>query len=247
MIMHAMKKTALVALAFAAVGAAPATARAQTSGLGPWGWTVYGTGEYDTDKVGLLLGGISLAPTKLGWVPVVGVQGHILRYSISGGTLTQKGVQPYAGLQDNFGTGLFALKGGYQFEGNDAVLVAPASIASGEGFVLTGQLESWGTGKDLGGQALATYNFGSSTFWGRGRIDAPILALNPGALRLGVEAALLNVGGEDPAPSFSTTSVGPVLMWQTGKGVNLGFAAGKRFGDSDATYFRIDVAIFPQK
>ena len=102
-------------------------------------------------------------------------------------------------------------------------------------------MEQWGSGTGVGGQALATYNFGSESFWGRGRVDMPIMQLNPGAVRLGVEAAFLNASKSD----FAVTSVGPVLLWNTGKGVNLGFAAGKRFGDSDATYFRIDLALFP--
>src|SRR3954464_11330634 len=223
------------------------TARAQ---LGSWGWTVYGTGEYDTDKVGLGLAGVSFAPKQLGIVPMLGVQAHVLHYDAgTAGSITNKGVQPYVGLQNNFGTGLVGARVGYQFESNTAVLAAPTSIAAGEGVVVTGQLESWGTGKELGGQALATYNFGSKTIWTRGRVDMPLTQLNPGAVRLGLEAAYLNVGetntGVDVA--FETASVGPVLMWQTGRGVNLGFAAGKRFIDSDAVYFRIDLALFPIK
>jgi hypothetical protein len=247
MTMQGIRKTVIATVALATIAAVPA--KAQMTGWGPWGWTVYGTGEYDTDKVSLLLGGVSFAPKALGWVPLIGVQAHTLRFSPTGGSITQSGVQPYLGIQDNFGTGLAAIHVGYQFEGTKAVLAAPASIATGKGVVLTGQLESWGTGKELGGQALGTYNFGSKTFWGRGRVDMPIMQMNPGAIRLGAEAAFLNVSADPPTTttSFSTTSVGPILMWQTGHGVNLGFAAGKRFGDSKATYFRIDVAIFPQK
>jgi hypothetical protein len=217
--------------------------------MGPWGWTVYGTGEYDTDEVGLVLGGVSFAPKKLGLVPMLGVQGHFLRYDTGVGVVNNKGVQPYVGVQNNFGTGLVGARVGYQFESSSATLVAPASIATGEGIVATGQLESWGTGTELGGQALATFNFGSKTLWTRGRVDMPLVQRNPGAVRLGVEGAYLNIGETETGldVDFETASVGPVLMWQTGRGVNLGFAVGKRFIDSDAVYFRIDLAMFPTK
>jgi hypothetical protein len=237
--------TTVLSLLLATVIFAP-QARAQ---LGPWGYTVYGTAEYDTDEVGLILGGLSLAPKRLGLVPMLGVQGHYLRYDTGLGVVNNKGVQPYVGLQNNFGTGLVGARVGYQFESNNAVLAAPANIALGEGIVATGQLESWGTGKELGGQALATYNFGSSTIWTRGRVDMPLTQLNPGAIRLGLEAAYLNIGEASTGVpiDFETASVGPVLMWQTGRGVNLGFAVGKRFMDSEATYFRVDIALFPTK
>ena len=222
------------------------SARAQ---LRPLGWTVYGTGEYDTDEVGLVLGGVSFAPKKLGLVPMAGVEGYFLRYDTGVGFVNNRGVQPYLGLQNNFGTGLVAARVGYQFESNSAVLVSPAPIAVGEGVVATGQLESWGTGKELGGQALATFNFGSKTLWTRGRVDMPLIQRNPGALRLGLEAAYLNTGESDTGIdiNYETASVGPVLIWQTGHGINLGFAAGRRFIDSDAVYFRIDLAMFPTK
>jgi hypothetical protein len=217
------------------------SARAQ---MGPWSYTVYATGEYDTDETAFALAGLSLAPKRLGIVPVLGVQGHFLRYALPTGDVDSKGVQPFVGLQNNFGTGLLGARVGYQFESNSALLTAPSSIAAGEGVVVTGQLESWGTGTGIGGQALATYNFGSETMWGRGRLDMPLTQLNPGAIRLGVEAAYLNVG---EGVGFESASVGPVLMWQTGRGVNLGFAVGKRLMDSDATYFRVDLALFPTK
>ena len=221
-------------------------AEAQLRGLG---WTVYGTGEYDTDEVGFVLGGVSFAPKKRGLAPLAGVEAHYLRYPTGVGDVDNTGIQPYLGLQNNFGTGLVAAKLGYQFESNEATLIAPVNIAVGEGLVATGQLESWGTGRDLGGQALATFNFGSKTLWTRGRVDMPIAQFNPGAFRLGLEAAYLNVG-EDPTGldiTYETASVGPVAIWQTGRGVNLGFAVGRRFIDTEATYFRIDVAIFPTR
>ena len=74
------------------------------------------------------------------------------------------------------------------------------------------------------------------------------MQMNPGALRIGAEAAYLSVEADSDvigAERFNVLSVGPVLLWQTGRGVNLGFAVGRRFMDSEATYFRIDFALFP--
>lgn len=235
-----MKKGALMAIGVAA--ALTVTAASPLLAQSRMGWTAYGTGEFDTNDVIYLLAGAAFSPIRAGWAPVVGAQAHWLRFPSTAGDVDVSGIQPYVGMQNNYGTGLLAFRVGYQFEGEGATAsTAPVPQNVGDGAVVTGQLEHWGTGRGLGSQLLGTYNFGSETFWGRARASVGLAEMQPGAVRLGGEIAYL------AAPNFTSTSIGPVLEWQTGRGFNLGFAVGRRIQDGgNATYFRIDFAAFPR-
>ena len=210
-----------------------------------WAPTFYGTGEFDTNETALLLAGVSVSPTRVGWGPLLGVQTYWLRYPLGTSNRSVWAVQPYAGIANNFGTGLFAIRVGYNFEdGDDDEVVtesgAPVSVATGDGVEVGTQLEYWGTGS-LSGQAIATYNLGSETFWGRGRVLAPLGArVGTGGVRLGGEVALLKTDG------FQSISLGPILQFQAGRGLNIGLGVGRRIQDGDdATYFRAEFAAFP--
>jgi hypothetical protein len=225
-----------------------------------WGATFFGTGEYATNDVALLLAGIGVAPTKAGWVfPVGSVHAYWLRYeaetvgsAVGVGTTNSVsvfGVQPTIGVQNNYGNGMFAIRGGYQFEDADeSSIVTGTSVAVGQGAVAVAQLEHWGTGGP-GSQVIGSYNFGSETFWGRGRATFPLgtaASTTSPQTRVGAEVAFLAVG---EAADFTSTSIGPVLEWRSGKGLNLVFGAGYRFqnrGD-DAVYFKIDFSHFSMR
>jgi hypothetical protein len=246
-------RRALGALAALATIASPAQAQ--------WGATLFGTGEYDTNDVILALAGISVSPMGAGWVPVVGVQAFWLRYPSGTSNVQRVSVEPSIGIANNFGPGLFAVRAGYAWEDADeGSAVTGVPVSTGKGATGGAQLEYWGTGA-VGAQAIATYNFGSETFWGRGRVLGRVAALQPsGALRVGAELAYLRGGPPAdviiPAPGvggttrvagerFQATSIGPVLEWRSAGGLSVLFGAGQRIqtGD-DATYFRIELARF---
>jgi len=44
------------------------------------GWTFYGVGEFDTSDVLMILGGVSVGPSRQGWVPVAGASASWLTY-----------------------------------------------------------------------------------------------------------------------------------------------------------------------
>src|SRR5947199_276783 len=73
---------------------------------------------------------------------------------------------------------------GYAFANGDLGTGVPvAGSAIGKGVVLSGGLDSWGTGGPLGYQALGSYNFGSKSFWGRGRVTTRVSQNGPSQMR----------------------------------------------------------------
>src|SRR5688500_9462683 len=106
--------SAIAAVAF--LGAAK-PAQAQLS------WTVIGLGEFDTDDVVLVLGGVSVSPSRLGWAPVAGVQASWLQYPTGADgedTRSIITVVPSVGVKNSFGTGTFQFRVGYAFrDAND--------------------------------------------------------------------------------------------------------------------------------
>jgi hypothetical protein len=100
-------------------------------------------------------------------------------------------------------------------------------------------LDYWGTGR-VGGQAIASYNFGGEAFWGRGRVTFRVMELgNSGDLRIGPEVALLS------SDQYSATQVGGVLGFNAGGGTFLTGGVGRKLTDDgeDATYFRFEIVL----
>lgn len=234
---------ALFVTALLAIAGTPRPAHAQL------GWTFVGFGEFDTDDVFLVLGSVSVSPRRPGWSPVGGLSVHWLQYPIGSTTANDRrtvtAIVPSVGLKNSFGTGAFLVRAGYSITNrknfNEAV---PAFTAEGndDGVVTSAQLDYWGRGEWMN-QAIASYNFGSQSFWGRGRLGHRILSFgSSSSLALGGEAAYLN------STDYSATKVGGFLGFTPGPGTGLEFSVGRKFGQanaSDATYFGFGLVLYP--
>lgn len=224
------------------------------------GWTVYGAGEFDTNDVVLVLGGVDITMKRSGWTPLVGVQALWLQYGPSGNKTSVTSVTPSVGLQHTTSTGLFLVRAGYNFQ-NSANPSNPGVFADigKDGVIVGSQFEYWGTGA-LGAQAIASYNFGSETFWGRGRVTARIAHIGDiGAIRVGPEVAYLNARRPatvlNPKSTFDAAQVGGVIAINPGRGVALTGRVGRKISPlsnrsaavkGDATYFGFEIALFPK-
>lgn len=212
------------------------------------GWTFAGVGEYDTDHVYLVVGGISVSPRSGAWSPVSGVTAYWLQYPI-GTTMTgaKKNVtvvEPSIGLKNGFGTGSFEMRVGYAFTNATNNSAIPAFTAStGDGVVNSAQVDYWGSGA-YSLQGIADYNYGAQSFFGRGRIGKRLFAAgNNSNVSLGAEAAYIH------SPDYSATKIGGVLGLNPGAGTQLNATIGRKLGGgtaSDATYFAFELVLYPK-
>lgn len=210
-------------------------------------WTAYGVGEFDTSDVIFLLGGVSVAPARSGWVPVAGVSASWLQYPtgslVGEDTRNITTITPTLGIANNFNGGSFQVRVGYAFASGDEDEGAP--IVAGEvgqdGVVTAAQLDYWGNG-GWGAQAIGSYNFGAGAFWGRGRLTQRVLGLgNDGHIRIGGEVAYMTHN------DYNATQVGGVLGFHPGRTAILTAGVGRKFADGDdATYFRLEVVLIPR-
>ena len=214
--------------------AAPATAQLSA--------TAIGVAEYDTEGTVLLLGGLSAGPGGRGWKPRFGVQAYSLSYDGGGGDVSVFSVRPYVGLRNLFEGGSVGFNVGYAFSNKD-VDPTPVFISeSGDGVVVSGGLDYWGTsGSKLGYQALAAYNTGTEGFWGRGRVTTRLgqMRSNDAQTRLGAEVAFMAGDG------YHGFQPGGVVEFHTGGGRIFGLGAGMKFfqGGGDAVYFKGEVTL----
>ena len=230
--------------AFLALCSALAVAGSAQNADAQLGWTVYGVGEFDTSDVVLVLGGVSVSPARQGWVPVAGISASWLQYPTGAVTGDENQsvttVMPSIGVANNFNGGSFQLRAGYAFaDGEDLAFPVVAADVGRDGAVGIAQLDYWGTGA-LGAQAIASYNFGGESFWGRGRLTYRIMSLgNNGDLRIGPEVAYLN------SDEYSATQVGGVVGFNPGGGTFLTGGVGRKLTDDgeDATYFRFEIVL----
>lgn len=210
----------------------PADASAQ------WSATSIGVAEYDTEQTLLLLGGISAGPGGMGWKPRIGFQGYYLRYDV-GSTSTNVLVgKPYVGVRNAFSGGSVGVNVGYAFSDKDASFTTGAFVpdAGGDGVVLSGGWDQWGTGGPMGYQVLGAYNFGTEGFWGRGRVTRRLGAASSTGRqrRFGGEVAYLAGDG------YSGVQPGAIMEFHDGNGRIFGLGAGMKFfdGGGDAVYFK---------
>jgi hypothetical protein len=205
------------------------------------GWSFVGVGDFDTDNVYLVLGGVSVGPQRAGWAPVAGVSAYWLQYPAGTGTQSFVTVTPTIGLKNNFHTGDFIGRVGYSFSGKNDIPIVNAQ-ASGSGVVTEGQVDYWGTGA-MSAQGIADYNFGSSSFWGRGRLGFRFAKWTNGSASIGPEVTYLN------SNNYSATRVGGVLGINPGLGTQLNAAVGRKMADggNDATYFTFELVLYPHK
>lgn len=231
---HCFARGIAIAAIVTVTMAAPAQAQ--------WSATAVGVAEYDTNETLLLLAGVSVSPFGgPGISPVFGIQVYRLSFDTASGTTEVWSVRPSAGLRNNFPGGSAQFRVGYAFTSRDS----PVPIAGGvgdrrDGVVISSQVDWWGTGGPLGAQAIASYNFGSSALWARGRVTTRIASTATGQVRVGGEVAVLN---DD---DFTMVQPGGVIEWHSGPGGPiLAFGVGRKLNSpgEDATYFKLEVVL----
>lgn len=201
-----------------------------------WSSTAIGVAEYDTDETLLLLAGVSTGPSGMGWSPRFGVQAYHLAFDAGSNRTNVVVVRPYAGMRNSFRGGSASINLGYAFSNKD--IEGPAVVSDrGDGVVLSGGWDYWGTGGPLGYQLLGSYNFGTESLWSRVRGSTRLQQrANGGQTRLGAEVAYLS---DD---TFWAWQPGAVLELHGANGGILGLGAGMKFfeGGEDAVYFKLE-------
>lgn len=209
-------------------------------------WTAYGVGEFDTGDVVLVLGGVSVAPTRAGWTPIAGLSASWLQYpvnTITDETRSVTTITPSIGIANNFEGGSAQFRVGYAFSDSEDDIIAPVvgPDAGKDGIVNIAQVDYWGNG-NLGAQAIASYNYAAESIWTRGRLTHRIFGLgDDGHIRAGGEVAYNHSEG------YSATQVGGVLGFHPGRGAILTAGVGRKLSDDteDATYFRFELVLTP--
>jgi hypothetical protein len=210
-----------------------------TPAQGQWHATALGVAEYDTDAALFLLAGLSASPGGRGISPILGVQGYHIGFDNGSSRTNVFAVKPYAGLSNNYGTGSLYGTVGYAFSNRDegTRILSTSTNDVGSGVVVSGGWDHWGTGEGFGHQLLASYNFDSENFWGRGRVTKRISPSGPAQRRLGAELAL------SAGDNYTAWQPGAILELHNGRGSILGLGAGVKIidgSDSKPVYFKIE-------
>jgi cellulose synthase (UDP-forming) len=185
-----------------AVASAPAAAQLQA--------VVYGGAEVDTEDLALFLLGASVHTTGLGPGLGVGVLGYHLTFPVNENTTEAvNGIQPQVELRYAFPTHSVQANVGYLFiEGKDVTPVGAPSGAE-EGLVTALQANYWGSEGGRSGDAIASYNWRASYFWGRLRGLQQISGLGErGGVSLGAELVAQGTADDDTYRAFQA---GPVV------------------------------------
>jgi hypothetical protein len=221
---------AVVAVLFSVGSAASAAAQ--------WPMAAIGVVEYDTKETFLLLGGVSASPGGSGMRPLIGVQAYFLSFDAGTSNTSVTTVKPYVGLRNNYSAGSAHLAVGYAFSSKDLGGPVSASVSDqGEGTVVSGGLDHWGTGGPWGFQVLGAYNFGTEALWTRGRATTRLgQSVGGKQKRFGGEVAFLNGSG------YQAVQPGAILEFHSGNGHILGLGAGMKFfdGGGNAVYFKAE-------
>ena len=236
---HTLAAFAVAAISLTAV-AKPAHAQIGTSFVG--------VGEFDTDHNYLALVGVSVSPRRPGWSWTAGATAYWLQYPLGIGATrnnTHKSLtsfQPHVGLKDSFTGGDLSATVGYSFGSSSDNGVPFFNGAGGKGVTNGVQFDYWGSGA-YNAQALADYNYGSSSLWTRGRVGVRVAQWTAGSASVGGEV------GYEKGDSYSATRVGGVLMLTPGPGTGVNFAVGRKLigkgGTPDATYFTAEIVLYP--
>jgi hypothetical protein len=237
--MNCKKLSLAIALGLFTIMAPARDAEAQ------WGANFVGAAEYDTDNTMLALAGISAGPRGLGWAPRIGVQGYFLRFDATDTrSVNVTAIRPYVGMRNAFNGGSAGINVGYAFVNRDVSIsgggLVPAFVEDhGDGVVLSGGWDYWGTGQSFGYQLLGSYNFGSDALWTRARGTVPLRTAATSQTRIGGEVAFLS-GNE-----YSAWQPGVVLEFNNRSGRVFGLGAGVKLfeGDDDPPiYFKAEVS-----
>lgn len=201
-----------------------------------WNATAYGTAEYDTKSTLLLLAGVSASPGGPGVAPLLSLQAYHLGYDVGSERRTSFTIRPAVGLRNGYDGGSMFATVGYAFSNREDDQAVAAAADRGDGAVLSAGVDHWGTGGRLGWQALGSYNFGSESYWTRGRVTTRVGDPSPTAMRIGAEVALL--GGNN----YTVWQPGGVIEWRMPSGVGIGLGAGAKLfdGGESAAYFKLE-------
>ena len=227
-----MKRRVLAAVLMAAMFGVTEPATPVAAQLG---WSGYAVGEFDSDDLKLGLVGASVGVRRSGWAPVGGVQLLWMEFG-SGTTVTS--ILPSVGLRNNFGTGSFGFRVGYNFSNREIDGFAGSSGDIGDGVTNSVSVDYWGTG-NVYLQGLASYNYGSENLWSRARAMTRLAGFgSDGNFMGGAEVAFLN------GSSYSSLQPGIVVGFTPSRGTTFNFGVGRRLGDgNDATYFKAELAL----
>lgn len=204
--------------------------------LAQWSSSAIGVAEYDTDQTLLLLAGISGGPGGRGIHPRVGVQGYHLSYDAVTGRTNVMTIKPFVGLINVYEGGSLGANIGYSFSNRDAAS-NPGIIADrGDGLVVSGGWDYWGTGGPYAYQVLGSYHLGSESIWTRGRATRQLQQRANGQTRLGAEVAYLH------GDNYSAWQPGAIMEFHGGSGRILGLGAGMKLyeGGNNAVYFKVE-------
>jgi hypothetical protein len=221
----------MFAVMAAAVFTAPAGAQ--------WRATAIGVAEVDTESSLFLLGGISASPGgSRGIAPLIGLQAYHVGFDNGSSRTSVFTAKPYVGLTSGYGAGSVYGTVGYAFSNRDeGTLIRTTSTNDiGDGVVVAGGWDHWGSGGPWGHQLLGSYNFDSENFWGRGRVTRRISQSGAAQRRFGVEAALLTGDG------YSAWQPGAIMEFHNGRGHILGLGVGAKLPDEgdNAIYFKVE-------
>ena len=144
--------------------------------------------------------------------------------------------KPYACLGNNYGSGTVYGTVGYAISNKDTPIATPSTNDIGDGVVVAGGWDHWGSGGPWGHQVLGSYNFDSEAFWGRGRLTRRLSMTGAAQKRFGGEVAFLSGDG------YSAVQPGVIYEMHNGRGSILGLGAGMKFfeGAGNAVYFKIE-------
>lgn len=201
-----------------------------------WSSTLFGVAEYDTKSTLLLLAGVNASPGGAGVKPLLSLQAYHLGYDVGSERRTSFTIKPAVGLRNGFEGGSMYATVGYAFANREEDQAVAAAADRGDGVVLSAGVDHWGTGERLGWQALGSYNFGSESYWTRGRVTTRVGDPSPTATRIGAEVALL--GGDN----YTVWQPGGVIEWRLPSGAGIGLGAGAKLfdGGDNAAYFKVE-------
>lgn len=216
-----------------------------STAAGQWSSSVFGVAEIDTDETLLLLAGLSAGPGGRGLSPRIGVQTYHL--STDAGTSRSSAfvVKPWVGLVNAYEDGSVSGSIGYAFSNRDNPTTIPgtqrgAAVGDqGDGVVVAGGWETYGNTSALATQLLASYNFGSSAVWTRGRATGRLSESEGGSTRLGAELAYLD--GDD----YRIIQPGAIMEFKRASGASFSVGAGvKLFQAGDKpVYFKVEAGL----
>jgi hypothetical protein len=210
---------------------------ARNGAAAQWTAGTFGVAEYDTKQTFLALAGLSTSPTGAGVKPLLSLQAYYLTYDAGTTRKSTVTVRPAVGLIDSYTGGDASLTVGYSVATND---LAGGVVTSdrGKGVVVSGGLDHWGAGasEPWAYQALASYSFGSESFWTRGRLTTRASQNGSGGTRVGGEVAFLSGTG------YSAWQPGGVLEFHMPGGQVMTLGAGAKLINKggNAVYFKIE-------